>query len=44
MYVNDVLNGNLDVNAEPKIIKETEGTAFVDGQNGIGMVWNNGVV
>ncbi len=38
MYVNDVVNGNYDVTAEPRILKETPGTAFVDGGNGIGMV------
>ena len=38
MYVNEVQRGQCDPNIQPKIIKETPGTAFVDGQNGIGMV------
>lgn len=38
MYVNEVQTGQTDPVAEPVIIKETPGTAFVDGRNGIGMV------
>ena len=38
MYVNEVQTGQCNPNAEPVIVKETSGTAFVDGQNGIGMV------
>ncbi len=41
MYVNDVVTGNYDVTAEPRLLKETPGTAFVDGGNGIGMVGLN---
>ena len=38
MYVNEVLNGQCDGKAKPTIIKETPGTAYVDGHNGIGSV------
>ena len=37
MYVNEVQRGQCDPKAQPLVIKETPGTAFVDGQNGIGM-------
>lgn len=37
MYVNEIQKGQTDSAAQPVIIKETPGTAFVDGQNGIGM-------
>ena len=35
-YVKEVQRGKCDPNAQPVIVKETPGTAFVDGQNGIG--------
>ena len=38
MYVNEVLSGQCDGKAKPTIIKETPGTAYVDGHNGIGSV------
>lgn len=41
MYVNEVLSGQCDGKAQPTIIKETPGTAYVDGHNGIGSVSNN---
>ena len=37
MYVNELQKGQCDPNTQPVIVKETPGTAFVDGQNGIGM-------
>ena len=37
MYVNEVQKGQCDPKAQPEVIKETPGTAFVDGKNGIGM-------
>ena len=40
MYVNEVLSGQCDGKAQPTIIKETPGTAYVDGHNGIGSVSN----
>lgn len=41
MYVNDILGGTCDPKAEPKILKETPATAWVDGQNGLGSVVGN---
>ena len=38
MYVNEALSGQCDGKAQPTIIKETPGTAYVDGHNGIGSV------
>ena len=38
MYVTEVSRGLCDSKATPVIIKETPGTAFVDGRNGIGSV------
>lgn len=39
--MHDVSSGICDVKAKPKIIKETEATGFVDGQNGLGPVVGN---
>ena len=41
MYVNEIQKGQCNPNAQPVVVKETPGTAFVDGQNGIGMVCNS---
>ena len=38
MYVKEVSGGLCDSKATPIIVKETPGTAFVDGRNGIGSV------
>ena len=38
MYVREVSRGLCDSKATPVIVKETPGTAFVDGRNGIGSV------
>ena len=38
MYVNEISNGQCDPHATPRLLKESPGTAFVDGQNGIGTV------
>ncbi|KAK9679661.1 Malate/L-lactate dehydrogenase [Popillia japonica] len=38
MFVNDIRSGNCDPKAVPKILKETVATAWVDGQNGLGVV------
>lgn len=38
MYVNEVMSGQCDGKATPSIIKETAGTAYVDGHNAIGTV------
>ena len=38
MYVKEVANKLCDPLAKPSIIKETLGTAYVDGHNGIGSV------
>jgi hypothetical protein len=40
MYVQEALSGQCDGQAKPTIIKETPGTAYVDGHNGIGSVSN----
>ncbi|KAI4466839.1 oxidoreductase-related [Holotrichia oblita] len=41
MYVNDITSGTCDAKVEPKILKETVATAWVDGQNGLGAVVGN---
>lgn len=41
MYVDDVMHGTCDGNVEPKILKETPCTAWVDGRNGLGAVIGN---
>lgn len=38
MYVDEVQSGQCSGTASPTIIKETPATAFVNGNNGIGMV------
>ncbi len=38
MYVQDIQSGNCDPAAVPKVLKETVSTAWVDGNNGLGVV------
>lgn len=38
MYLNDLRSGTTDGAAEPKILKESPSTAWVDGMNGLGAV------
>jgi LDH2 family malate/lactate/ureidoglycolate dehydrogenase len=38
MYVTDIKSGNCDPTAEPKVLKESVATAWVDGNNGLGVV------
>lgn len=41
MYISDVENGTCDPKTLPKILKETPATAWVDGNNGLGVVVSN---
>lgn len=41
MYINDVRSNTCDGKAQPKILKETAATAWVDGRNGLGAVVGN---
>ncbi|KAM8709596.1 hypothetical protein ACLKA7_016410 [Drosophila subpalustris] len=41
MYINDLAINSTDGAAEPKILKETPSTAWVDGLNGLGAVVGN---
>ncbi|KAH8295782.1 hypothetical protein KR018_008765, partial [Drosophila ironensis] len=41
MYINDLAINSTDGAAEPKILKETPATAWVDGLNGLGAVVGN---
>ena len=38
MYVSELKSGQCDGKATPTIVKETPGTAYVDGRNAIGTV------
>lgn len=38
MYVKDIESGNCDPSAEPTVLKESAATAWVDGNNGLGVV------
>ena len=41
MYVNDISSGVTKSDSEPKVIKETAATAYIDGQNLLGPVVGN---
>ena len=41
MYVHDISSGTTTYDSEPKIVKETAATAYVDGQNLLGPVVGN---
>ncbi|EDW33197.1 GL24667 [Drosophila persimilis] len=41
MYINDLAINSTDGGAEPKVLKETPATAWVDGLNGLGAVVGN---
>ena len=41
MYVHDISSGNTTSDSEPKLVKETAATAYVDGQNLLGPVVGN---
>jgi len=38
MYISEVQAGEVDVNAVPEVVKDTDSVACVDGHNGLGMV------
>lgn len=41
MYINDIEHNTTNAKAEPKILKESPATAWVDGCNGLGAVVGN---
>ncbi|QQP49368.1 AAEL000314-PA, partial [Caligus rogercresseyi] len=38
MYVDDILLGLIHPHGKPRILKESSSTAWVDGENGLGVV------
>jgi LDH2 family malate/lactate/ureidoglycolate dehydrogenase len=38
MYVKDIGSGHCDPRATPTVLKESEATAWIDGNNGLGVV------